>query len=307
MIKQKVNKWGAYWTPKILIISGIILILFGESINNYIIGSIIISSTGMVYFLFPLIGNIKKNKVLHVRFGSLLIIIAGIGWILYFLELVPYIIFNHICNYIYFLILFFFCISGTLMQKYNVFHFLNMHQLIFISNKEYEQCKYSDDNKNIKLQNNLIVDWTFWYDNDIKKIENNQELKILYIRNDIELFIHTLLWVCFFNSILYSILLEHMSRHRFLFEFLAGFLIISYPNAIDVVRIKYSRLFTRLAGMMFLLGTGSFFLLQYGSVNPLAAIILFFIGGLMYMFGIMFLCIIYMRLDPKKVLKYNFS
>lgn len=295
MIDQKVNKWNVYWTPKILILSGIFLILFGKTINNHIIGSIIIISTGIVYFLFPLIsGNImNKNEILHICFGSLLgslfIIASGIGlfgyfqilygqfgtlsyisisiinWFLHFFELTLFIIFNNICSHTYFLILFIFCIFGTIMQKNEV---------------------------------NDVTQFLYFF-----ILKENQKIKILHTRSNIESFIHTLFWVCFFSSILYSILWERMSTYRFLFEFFVGFLVVICPNAIDTTRTKFSRLNARIAGIMFVGGSGGFILMNYMNIS-IYFIIIFFISGFMWAFGIISIFLTYMGLNVKQLFQF---
>lgn len=87
------------------------------------------------------------------------------------------------------------------------------------------------------------------------------------IRNKMELFIYVLINMSLFSFVFYLFI-----ANTFLYEyestnipsyllFFSGFLIIICPNALDTKRSKYSSLFTRIYGIMFIFGSIIFYIL----------------------------------------------
>ena len=244
------------------------------------IGSIIIISMGIIYLTFPIVDynarhlkiSINKHEISRARFGSILLIISGLGLVLYFITIPN--AFNLLMNSvrfekIYFNSLLLLCIIGTILQKYDVSSLPLLHLIsddgCEISKKANRDIKYAGDLDKIQVKNlkNSIINWGILVKNAHVNSDDELEWEFLHIRNNIESFIHVLIWVCILIGTIDTFTIN--SDYVFSISFLCGFFLIAVcPNAIDTIRTKKSRLVTRLCSIVGITLIGVlFFILNY--------------------------------------------
>lgn len=266
--------------------------------DNPIIGSIILIFSGFITFIFPKIcycpmvysRNVPINKeiITYIKFGSLSIILFGVGIFAYLIEIVPPIIFDYASKSFWQILLAIVYLTGF---------------TVLASPSDCEQLKY-------ELKH-------FKYD----KYEDE------FIRNNMELFIYALIVISIGGYILLSLIMiiyDELISLPYYLLFFAGFLIIIYPNAILTKRTKSDYLFARLCGILFMTGgvirytlildnaltenvlIYGFILIYsifvYNDFSMMGNILLSFSSILMIIFGFLILTITEFKLDFKKIL-----